>query len=130
MLAGDASQCQDGQESIPLAECKGQVQGTDAAATSEQGTGASQPNAAPASDVDDLADLMHGLDPRGKAVIDADVSTHLRVALTSSPQYTYVYVCLHMYCLGATFQHFGVQQVRISFERVPLERRASVHHLC
>ncbi|DBA70188.1 TPA: hypothetical protein ACH3X2_012232 [Trebouxia sp. C0005] len=70
--AGDASQCQDGQESIPLAECKGQVQGTDAAATSEQGTGASQPNAAPASDVDDLADLMHGLDPRGKAVIDAD----------------------------------------------------------
>ena len=79
LLAGDASQRQDGQASMPQAECKGQGQGADAAATSGQGTGASQPRAAPAPDLDDLANLMSGLDSRGKALLDADVSPHLKL---------------------------------------------------
>jgi len=77
LLAGDASQRQDCQESMQQADCKGQDLGAGAAATSEQGTGANEPRAAPAADLDDLADS------RSYAVIDSDVSTHLKVALTS-----------------------------------------------
>ncbi len=76
LLAGDASQRQDCQESMQQADCKGQDLGAGAAATSEQGTGANEPRAAPAADLDDLADS------RSYAVIDSDV-THLKVALTS-----------------------------------------------
>ena len=79
LLAGDASQRQDGQASMPQAECKGQGQGADAAAISGQGTGASQPRAAPAPDLDDLANLMSGSDSRGKALLDADVSPQLKL---------------------------------------------------
>ncbi len=111
LLAGDASQRQDGQVSMQQAECKGQVQGADAAATSEQGTGANQPRAAPAPDLDDLADMMQELDSRGNAMIDPDVSAHLKVALTSSTtQHIYTYMCLRLCCSGATSQHFGLHQ--------------------
>ena len=78
------------------AECKGQGQGAGDAATSDQGTGASQPKASPAPDLDDLANLMSGLDSRGKAVIGPDVSTHPKAALTSSMiQNMYVYLCMY-----------------------------------
>ncbi len=53
-----------GQESMQQAECKGQVQGADAATTSEQGKGANQPRAAPAPDLDDPTNLKQGLDSR------------------------------------------------------------------
>ena len=76
LLAGDASQHQDGQASMQQAECKGQAQGADAAATSGQGTGANEPQTAPAPDLDDL------VDSRGYAAVDSNVSTHLKVALT------------------------------------------------
>jgi hypothetical protein len=52
---------------------------------------------APAPDMGDLADLMQGLDSRGKAVIGPDVSTHLKVALSSSTtQYIYIYIYISM----------------------------------
>ena len=50
MLAGDGSQRQDCQESMPQAERQGQAQGAGDAAVSEQGTGANQPQTAPAPD--------------------------------------------------------------------------------
>ena len=130
------------------AECKSKVQGANAAVTSEQGTGASQPKAAPTPDLDDLTDLMNGLNPRGKAVIDADVSTHLKVALTSSTQYKFIHVHKHMqiymyiYIYVPTYvllgeQHFNTLACsKCSFllreSSCPSigERRVSVHHLC
>ena len=72
--------------------CTVQVQGADAAVTSEQGTGASQPHAAPAPDLDGLANMMQGLDSRGWAVMDAHVSTHRKVALISS---TTQHICIY-----------------------------------
>jgi len=52
------------------AECKGKAQGADADQdTGDPNTGASQPHAAPAPDLNDLADS------RGYAVIGPDVST-------------------------------------------------------
>jgi len=80
-LAGDASQLKAGQKSMQQAERKGPVQGADAAATSGQGTGASQAKALPAPYLDELADLKQRLDSRGTAVIGPDVSTHLKSAL-------------------------------------------------
>ena len=65
LVAGGASQSQNGQESMQQAECKGKAQGADADQdTGDPNTGASQPHAAP-----DLADS------RGYAVIGPDVST-------------------------------------------------------
>ena len=82
---------------MPQAESEGQAQGAGDAATSEQGTAASQPQTAPALDLDDLANLMQGLDSRGKALVDADVGPHLRVALTlSTAQHKHMCMYLHM----------------------------------
>lgn len=70
LVAGGASQSQNGQESMQQAECKGKAQGADADQdTGDPNTGASQPHAAPAPDLNDLADS------RGYAVIGPDVST-------------------------------------------------------
>ncbi len=120
-LADGASQHQDGQESMPQAECKGQAQGAGDAATSEQGTGASQPKASPAPDLDDLADLMQGLDSRGKAVIGPDVGTHFKVALTSSTTHNIsIYAQTHA-CLNICAYVFRVGIV-LSSRAVALEQ--------
>ena len=82
---------------MPQAECQGQAQGAGDAAPSQQGTGANQQQTAPAPDLDDLANLMQGLDSRGKALMDPDVGPHLRFVLTSSTaQYKHMRMYLHM----------------------------------
>jgi len=130
-LVGDASRGRDGHEGMQQAECKGQGQGADAAATPEQGTGANQPQTAPAPDLDDLANMMQELDTREYYVIGPDVSPCLKIALTlSTTQHIYTYSCLRLFCYGATSQHFGMHQLLTSCCPSMGGGRASVHHLC
>ncbi len=93
------------------AECKGQGQGAGDAATSDQGTGASQPKASPAPDLDDLANLMSGLDSRGKAVIGPDVSIdiindtkHVCISMHVH-MYVYIYVPMDVLLQSNTLTH-------------------------
>ena len=83
---------------MPQAERQGQAQGAGDAATSEQGTGANQPQTAPAPDLDDLADVEQELqeDSTGYTKMCPDVSTHLTPLHWHHQQHnTYIRLCVY-----------------------------------